>query len=63
MKKDLVKMPNSHFVRVMCKKCKSDQVIYNKAATNVKCLNCGENLAISRGGEAVIKGKVLELLS
>jgi len=63
MKEDLVKMPKSHFVRVLCKKCKSDQVVYNKIATAVKCLNCGEELAISCGGKAVIMGKVLEVLS
>jgi len=63
MKKDLAKMPSSHFVRVLCKKCKSDQVIYNKAATAVKCLNCGEDLTIPCGGKTVIKGKVLEQLS
>jgi len=63
MKEDLIKMPTSHFVRVMCKKCKSDQVIYNKIATEVKCLNCDEVLALPCGGEAFIKGKVLEVLS
>jgi len=63
MKKDLVKMPKSHFVRVLCKKCKNDQVIFNKAATAIKCTNCGEDLAVSTGGVTLIKGKVLEVLS
>jgi len=63
MKKDLVKMPKSHFVRVLCKKCKNDQVIFNKAATAIKCISCGEDLAVSSGGETIIKGKVLEVLS
>jgi small subunit ribosomal protein S27e len=62
MDKNLIKMPKSKFMRVMCKKCKKDQVIYNKAATNVKCLSCGEELLITMGGEALIKGKVLEIL-
>jgi len=48
---------------VMCKKCKHDQIIYNKVATVVKCLKCGEELAVPCGGEAEIKGKVLEVLS
>ncbi|MFH0711051.1 MAG: 30S ribosomal protein S27e [Candidatus Aenigmatarchaeota archaeon] len=63
MEKNLVVMPKSKFLRVMCKKCKTDQVIYNKPATLVKCTNCGEELAIPTGGEAFIKGKVLEVLS
>jgi small subunit ribosomal protein S27e len=47
----------------MCKKCRKDQVIYNKATTVVKCLSCGEVLAEPMGGECFIKGKVLEVLS
>ena len=61
--KHLVRMPKSKFYRVMCKKCKHDQIIYNKSATAVKCLNCGEEMAIPCGGESIIKGKVLEVLS
>ena len=53
-------MPKSKFLRVMCKKCRNDQIIYNKAATVVKCLKCGEVLADPIGGQAIIKGKVLE---
>ena len=63
MKKDLVKMPKSKFIRIMCKKCRKDQVVYNKAATLVKCLNCGEELLVPTGGESIVKGKVLEFLS
>jgi len=56
-------MPKSHFVRVLCKKCKNDQVIFNKAANTIKCISCGEDLAVSRGGETIINGKILEVLS
>jgi len=59
----LVKMPKSKFVRVMCKKCRNEQIIYNKASTIVRCLKCNEELAIPTGGEALIKAKVLEPLS
>jgi small subunit ribosomal protein S27e len=61
MAKNLIKMPTSKFYRVMCKKCKQDQVVYNKASTVVRCLNCGEELANPTGGEAYIKGKILEV--
>jgi small subunit ribosomal protein S27e len=61
MARNLIKMPTSKFYRVMCKKCKQDQVVYNKVATVVKCLNCGEELANPTGGEALIKGKILEM--
>lgn len=53
-------MPTSKFYRVMCKKCKQDQVVYNKVSTVVRCLNCGAELANPTGGEAHVKGKILE---
>lgn len=58
--KDLVRMPKSKFYRVVCRKCRKDQVVYNKIATVVKCLHCGEVLAVPTGGQAFIKGKVVE---
>ena len=60
---NLVTMPKSRFLRVLCKKCKNDQTIYNKTVRVVKCLKCGEELAVPTGGEAIIKGKILEVLS
>lgn len=60
---NLVQMPKSKYMRVICKKCKSDQMIYNKVATVVKCNKCGNVLAEPTGGEARILGKVVEVLS
>ena len=59
----MVKGPSSRFVKVRCTKCKNEQIIFGKAATKVKCLVCGEVLAESTGGKAVIKGEGLEVLS
>ena len=59
--RNLVTLPKSKFARVVCKKCKNEQVIFTKIATVVKCLNCGGILAEPTGGEAMIKGKVLEM--
>ncbi len=58
-----IQMPKSKFVKVACKKCRNEQMIFNKASTVVKCLKCGEMLAEPTGGEVFIKGKVLETLS
>ena len=52
--------PKSKFLKVVCK-CKNEQTVFNKAASNVKCLVCGEILAESTGGKAHIKTKVLEV--
>ena len=60
---NLVTMPESRFLRVQCRKCKNDQVVYNKTTLAAKCLKCGEILAEPTGGDAFIKGKVLEVLS
>jgi len=52
----------SKFLKVKCKKCNNEQVIFNKASTVVKCLVCEEILAIPKGGKAEIKTSVLEAL-
>lgn len=49
-------------MRVKCKKCKNEQVIFNKASTVVKCLVCGNLLAEPKGGKADIKTKVIEVV-
>jgi len=47
------------FIKVKCEKCKNEQVIFEKIASEVKCLVCGEVLAEPTGGKARIKAKVL----
>ncbi|MCD6381461.1 MAG: 30S ribosomal protein S27e [Candidatus Aenigmarchaeota archaeon] len=50
------------FLKVRCKKCKNEQIIFSKASTRVKCLVCGEELAVPSGGKAIIKTTVLKPL-
>jgi small subunit ribosomal protein S27e len=57
------KGPSSNFIKVKCIKCKNEQTIFGKCATDVKCLVCSELLAKSKGGKADIKAKVVEVLS
>ncbi len=61
--KDLIQGPRSRFIKVRCKKCKNEQIIFGKASSIVKCLVCGEILAEPSGGKADIKARVLEVLS
>lgn len=61
--KETVEMPKSKFLRVACRKCKNEQVVFNKASTLIKCMKCEAELAIPTGGEAEIRGKVLQELS
>ncbi|MBI2542573.1 MAG: 30S ribosomal protein S27e [Candidatus Aenigmarchaeota archaeon] len=55
-------MPRSKFVKVTCRKCRNEQVIFNKVSTVVKCLKCQNELATPTGGDAEIKGKVTKSL-
>jgi small subunit ribosomal protein S27e len=44
----------SKFLHVKCEKCKNEQVIFERAASVVKCLVCDEVLAKPTGGKALI---------
>jgi small subunit ribosomal protein S27e len=49
----------SKFVKVKCEKCKNEQMVFEKAASQVKCLVCGEVLAEPTGGRVRLNVKVL----
>lgn len=50
------------FLRVKCSKCKAPQVLFGKASTKVKCLECNTTLALPSGGKAKIRSRVEEIL-
>jgi small subunit ribosomal protein S27e len=54
--------PESKFVKVRCKDCENEQVLFDKASTTVSCHICGSKLAIPTGGKAKIKGELLEVV-
>ncbi len=57
----LIPKPSSRFLKVVCSKCKNEQIIFNKASMKVKCLVCGNILAEPTGGKAKIKSKVIQV--
>ena len=61
--KQIVTMPKSKFLKIVCRKCKNEQIIFNKAATIVKCNSCGEIIVEPAAGEAIIKGKLIQTLT
>ncbi|MEM5815133.1 MAG: 30S ribosomal protein S27e [Candidatus Aenigmatarchaeota archaeon] len=64
MKRGLIDLPRSKFWLVNCKKCKQNQIIFNKASTTVKCLNCSAILAEPTGGRVELKeAKLVKELS
>lgn len=50
------------FVRVKCKDCNNEQIIFRKASTTVVCQICGSVLAEPTGGIANIRGEILKEL-
>jgi small subunit ribosomal protein S27e len=52
---------DSKFLKLKCKKCKNEQVVFNKASKDVKCLVCGETIAETTGGKAKINTSILEV--
>jgi small subunit ribosomal protein S27e len=53
---------NSKFIKVRCKDCENEQILFNKACTEVQCHICGSKLVIPAGGIAKIKGEILEVV-
>ncbi len=52
----------TRFIRVKCSKCKASQIIFGKASTKVKCLECDGILALPASGKAKIRARVEEIL-
>jgi small subunit ribosomal protein S27e len=47
------------FVKVKCKDCGNEQVIFIRASTPVNCVVCGSSVAKPTGGKAELKGEVV----
>jgi len=62
--KRLIDMPRSKFLKILCKKCKHQQIVFDKPSSEVKCLNCGATLLIPTGGKGeLVEAKVIKELS
>ncbi len=59
---EVIKEPESKFIKVRCPKCKNEQIIFGKASTVVKCLVCGKLVAEPSGGKSKVKARILEVL-
>ena len=57
-----MKKTKSKFIKVRCKDCENEQVLFDKASSIVSCHICGSKLAIPKGGKAEIKGELLEFI-
>lgn len=52
----------SKFIKVKCSKCKKQQIIFGKASTRVRCLDCNAIIAEPSSGKAKIRARVDEVL-
>ncbi len=57
-----IREPVSKFIKIRCPKCKNEQIIFGKSASEINCLVCGRSLASPSGGKTKIKARVLEVL-
>ena len=60
MKKEdvLIPEPNSKFLKVNCKECDKENIVYSHASTSVTCKSCGTVISESTGSKARIIGKI-----
>ena len=56
----VIRMVND-FIKIKCPDCSNEQITFKKAATTVTCHVCGSTLVVPKGGNAEIKGEVIEV--
>ncbi|AWB27766.1 30S ribosomal protein S27e [Halococcoides cellulosivorans] len=54
-------MPGN-FIQITCPDCENEQVVFEKAASEVSCAVCGHTLARPTGGLAAVEGEVTEVV-
>ena len=62
VKKEPIPKPGSNFLKVKCTKCGNEQVVFDRAAVQIKCNVCEDVLVEARGGKAKMKGEVTQVL-
>ena len=52
----------SNFLKVKCGDCENHQIIFDHAASTVKCVICGKTLVEPKGGRSKICAQIVEVL-
>ena len=52
----------SNFLRVKCLDCGNQQIVFDRAASNVQCIICGKTLVKPKGGKSQITAQIVEVL-
>lgn len=60
MKKDHIPIPtpSSKFLKIDCKECGEQQIVFSHVSTNVTCNSCGNTIAKPMGSKAKFFGKL-----
>ncbi|MBQ04114.1 30S ribosomal protein S27e [Candidatus Bathyarchaeota archaeon] len=58
----LIPRPSSRFLRVRCRTCESEQIIFSHTTHVINCRTCGEIMAEPTGGKAKIHSPILAVL-
>ncbi|NPA97323.1 MAG: 30S ribosomal protein S27e [Crenarchaeota archaeon] len=62
-RKILIPEPKSRFIRVKCKQCGNEQVIFDHATFPARCLVCGTVLVRPTGGKAeLVNAEIVKIL-
>ncbi|KZX15702.1 30S ribosomal protein S27e [Methanobrevibacter cuticularis] len=51
-----------NFLKVKCLDCDNEQVVFDRASSNVQCIICGKTLVKPLGGKAKITAHIDEVL-
>jgi small subunit ribosomal protein S27e len=58
----MVEQRKGQFLRVRCLDCDNEQIVFNKAASNVHCIICGKTIVKPLGGKSKIIAKITEVI-
>ncbi|KZX11400.1 30S ribosomal protein S27e [Methanobrevibacter filiformis] len=50
------------FLRVKCLDCDNEQIVFDHAASTVKCIICGKTMVESTGGKSKITAHIAEVV-
>ena len=58
----MVSKGRGNFLKVKCLDCDNEQVIFDRAASDVKCIICGKTIVKSRGAKAKIMATIIKMI-
>ncbi|MBO96944.1 MAG: 30S ribosomal protein S27e [Candidatus Thermoplasmatota archaeon] len=47
------------FLRVSCRDCGAESIVFDRASTEISCSVCGSTLAVPKGGKAELSGSTV----